>query len=86
MFLRVVVMAGEDPETWEWNDQTELKAPGLRHAKLENASMKRTVGYCIYLPPHYEQEPERRFPVVFLLHGAGGTESSDARPMPSIAR
>ena len=39
--------------------------------------MKKTVGYCIYLPPHYEKEKERRFPVVYFLHGAGGTESSD---------
>ena len=40
--------------------------------------MKRSVGYNIYLPPQYENEPTRRFPVVFFLHGAGGTESSDA--------
>lgn len=70
--------AAEDPETWKWNDPKELKIPGLRHETIESASMKRTVGYCIYLPPQYEKEPERRFPVVFFLHGAGGTESSDA--------
>ncbi len=23
----------------------------------------------VYLPPHYDQEPGRRFPVVYLLHG-----------------
>jgi endo-1,4-beta-xylanase len=40
--------------------------------------MKRTVGYNIYLPPQYEQEPSRRFPVVYYLHGSTGTESSDA--------
>jgi enterochelin esterase-like enzyme len=68
----------EDPATWKWNDPKELKIPGLRHETIESASMKRTVGYCIYLPPQYEKEPERRFPVVFFLHGAGGTESSDA--------
>lgn len=26
----------------------------------------------VYLPPHYEREPERRFPVVFSLAGYGG--------------
>jgi len=40
--------------------------------------MNRTVGYQIYLPPQYESEPDRRFPVVYFLHGAGGNESSDA--------
>jgi len=39
--------------------------------------MKRTVGFSIYLPPQYEKEPNRRFPVVYFLHGATGTESSD---------
>ena len=81
--LAIGLCAAEDPETWKWNDPKELKMPGLRHETIESASMKRTVGYCIYLPPHYEQEPERRFPVVYFLHGAGGTESSDA---PGFAR
>jgi endo-1,4-beta-xylanase len=40
--------------------------------------MRRTVGFNIYLPPQYEQETGRRFPVVFFLHGSTGTESSDA--------
>ena len=81
--LAAGLSAAEDPETWKWNDPKELRLPGLRHETIEGASMKRTVGYCIYLPPQYEQEPERRFPVVFFLHGAGGTESSDA---PGFAR
>jgi endo-1,4-beta-xylanase len=76
--LAIRSSAAEGPESWKWNDPRELKVPGLRHAEIESASMKRTVGYCIYLPPQYEQEPQRRFPVVFFLHGAGGTESSDA--------
>jgi endo-1,4-beta-xylanase len=40
--------------------------------------MRRTVGFCLYLPPQYEKEPNRRFPVVYFLHGSTGTESSDA--------
>ncbi len=70
--------AAEDPETWKWNDPKDFNIPGLRHGVIESAAMKRTVGYNIYLPPQYENEPARRFPVVFFLHGAGGTESSDA--------
>jgi len=81
--LTTTLFAAEDPESWKWNDPMELNIPGLRHETIESASMKRAVGYCIYLPPQYEKEPERRFPVVFFLHGAGGTESSDA---PGFAR
>jgi S-formylglutathione hydrolase len=28
---------------------------------------------AVYLPPGYEREPSRRFPVLYLLHGIGGT-------------
>ena len=31
--------------------------------------------YYVYLPPQYASEPERRFPVLFLMHGAGEDET-----------
>ena len=30
----------------------------------------------VYTPPMYEAEPERRFPVLYLLHGSGGDENA----------
>jgi acetyl esterase/lipase len=30
------------------------------------------VGYALYLPPGYEDDPNRRYPVVYWLHGMGG--------------
>ncbi len=68
----------KDPNTWKWNDPRDLGIPGLSHGTIESASMKRTVGFNIYLPPQYEKEPSRHFPVVYFLHGSTGTESSDA--------
>jgi len=69
---------GPDPASgWKWNDPQDLKLTGVRHGTLESASMKRTVGFNIYLPPQYETEPSRHFPVVYFLHGSTGTESSD---------
>lgn len=67
-----------DTSSWKWNDPQDLKIPGLRHGTIESESMKRTVGYNVYLPPQYEKETDRGFPVVYFLHGSGGTESSDA--------
>jgi S-formylglutathione hydrolase FrmB len=32
--------------------------------------------YLIYFPSAYDSTPNRRFPVVYLLHGTGGTERS----------
>ena len=31
--------------------------------------MKLDVGYCIYLPPNYKKTKQRRYPVVYYLHG-----------------
>ena len=70
--------AKPDPSTWKWNDPKDLGISGLRHGTIESASMRRTVGFNVYLPPQYGSEPGRRFPVAYFLHGSTGTESSDA--------
>lgn len=40
------------------------------HSKVANTE----VGYCLYLPPGYEENTEQRYPVIFNLHGNGGNE------------
>jgi len=45
------------------------------HHTFRSASMQREVGYCLYLPPSYETNKERRYPVIYHLHGAGGNET-----------
>ena len=46
----------------------------VSHRTYYSESMKRDVGYLIYLPAAHELEPGRRFPVIYNLHGAGGNE------------
>lgn len=46
----------------------------VTHRTFPSAALKQAVGYCIYLPPGYENEPARRYPVIYNLHGAGGSE------------
>jgi len=70
--------AAPDASDWTWNDPRDLGVAGLSHRSLASEAMGREVGFQVYLPPAYEADPERRFPVVYFLHGAGGTESSDA--------
>jgi endo-1,4-beta-xylanase len=67
-----------DPSTWRWNNPKDLGIAGLTHGTIESASMRRKVGFNIYLPPQYGKEPLRRFPVVYYLHGSTGNEGSDA--------
>ncbi len=35
---------------------------------------------AVYLPPSYDKEPNRRYPVVYFLHGFGGTNETYTRP------
>ncbi len=34
------------------------------------------VGYTVYLPPEYASSPGKRYPVLYFLHGLGGTENA----------
>lgn len=47
---------------------------GVTHHTYYSGSMRHDVGYLIYLPPAYNSEPARRYPVIYNLHGAGGNE------------
>src|ERR1022692_201573 len=58
--------------SFKWvNPFPKGKFPGLSHGKFHSDSNKVDVGYCIYLPPGYDDpsSKERRYPVVYLLHG-----------------
>jgi enterochelin esterase-like enzyme len=48
--------------------------------RLESAIIGQSFAYRIYLPPDYLTSPDRRYPVLYMLHGAGGnyTEWSDS--------
>lgn len=48
----------------------------LASRALESAVLKRTMTYLVYLPDGYELSSSRRYPVLYLLHGAGGDETT----------
>src|SRR5262245_28893810 len=33
------------------------------------------VGYCALLPPSYDAQPAKKFPVMYFLHGLGGDQT-----------
>ncbi|HEY7063013.1 MAG TPA: alpha/beta hydrolase-fold protein [Chloroflexota bacterium] len=37
-----------------------------------STALGRQLSYLLWLPPGYDDEPDRRFPVLYLLHGIGG--------------
>jgi diacylglycerol O-acyltransferase / trehalose O-mycolyltransferase len=54
------------------SDGVEVRRTGRRQLDLRIASeaVGRDVSVRILLPARYEQEPERRWPVLYLLHDA----------------
>ncbi len=59
-----------------WNHPPKSLPSGVEHHTFHSASMNVDVGYNIYLPPEYATAADKRFPVVYFLHGRGGSESS----------
>ncbi|MFM8724155.1 MAG: alpha/beta hydrolase, partial [Planctomycetaceae bacterium] len=65
------VSADEAPGDVSWVTR-EVRAPRVSFHTFDSATAKSKVSYHLYLPAAYEREPERRFPVVYWLHGSGG--------------
>ena len=57
-----------------------LWAPAARAAgraecvSLPSKILVRTVPYCVLLPPSYDAEKTRRYPILYLLHGLGDND------------
>ena len=71
----------KEPEPFAWvNPLPEEHHAALRHATFTSPSMNVDVGYCILLPPSYEEKPRKRYPVVYYLHGGRpGRETKSVR-------
>jgi enterochelin esterase-like enzyme len=48
--------------------------------RLNSPIIGQSFAYRVYLPPDYQHSPQRRYPVLYMLHGAGGnyTEWTDS--------
>lgn len=57
------------PPPFKWVNPPRMLPTGMKHGVFTSPSMKEEVGYCIYLPPSYENNADRRYPVVYYLHG-----------------
>jgi S-formylglutathione hydrolase FrmB len=44
--------------------------------QIASQVLKRPVRYCILLPPSYDAEKTRRYPILYYLHGLGDNEQS----------
>ena len=56
------------------NEQGDKKLPkGVTHRTFRSEAAGQDVGYCLYLPPGYDDDAnkDRRYPVIYNLHGNG---------------
>jgi enterochelin esterase-like enzyme len=49
-----------------------VRAPRLQYRTFASAAIKSDVSYHIYTPEIYDTETQKRFPVLYWLHGSGG--------------
>ncbi|MCA8987581.1 MAG: hypothetical protein KDA78_08075 [Planctomycetaceae bacterium] len=48
--------------------------PGFSHQTFRSQLAGQEIGYCVYLPEEYAANPDKKYPVIYNLHGNGGNE------------
>ncbi len=61
-----------------WADPDKSEPEGTKYRTFHSKTIKGDVSYLIYLPPGYETDRSRRYPVVYWLHGLGGNQRGGA--------
>ncbi|TWT53671.1 Endo-1,4-beta-xylanase/feruloyl esterase precursor [Rubripirellula amarantea] len=72
------VSAQREKRAISWVNPQITDMEGLEHKVLDSKSLGHDVGYAVWTPASYSDRGSRRYPVVYFLHGAGGTEASDS--------
>ncbi|TWU49578.1 DUF4886 domain-containing protein [Rubripirellula reticaptiva] len=70
-------LAQRDREV-KWVNADIPSVKGLEHKVLASKSLGHDVGYVVWTPPGFNEAEVTRYPVVYFLHGAGGSEASDS--------
>lgn len=71
-----IAAENQDPGGVKWVNPQLPAGPGLEHHVLHSAALGWDVGYVVWKPANFD--PARKYPVIYFLHGANGTESADA--------
>ncbi|TDO24236.1 esterase [Pedobacter duraquae] len=58
-------------------DEVQLVPHGiLQQIKYQSSELKKPRGMVVFLPPSYQSDQKRQFPVLYLRHGGGDNETS----------
>ena len=74
-----------DPDKYEAKQKGTISVHSFHADRLkeDQTEGRNELTYTLYLPPGYEKT-NKRYPVVYLLHGSGGTETSWSQFWPII--
>ncbi|MDP3072927.1 MAG: alpha/beta hydrolase fold domain-containing protein [Opitutaceae bacterium] len=61
-----------------WLDSNRDEPAGMKYRTFTSKLAATDVSYLIYLPPGYEANAAQRYPVVYWLHGRGGSQTGAA--------
>ena len=65
------VQSAKSPMKHAWVT-AKIEAPRVKFQLFESSAAGTKVSYHIYLPEAYDSDTNKRFPVVYWLHGSGG--------------
>jgi S-formylglutathione hydrolase FrmB len=57
-----------------WVDPVRDEPPLTKYHTLRSKTIGGDWSYLLYLPPSYESSPDKRFPVIYWLHGGDGNQ------------
>jgi endo-1,4-beta-xylanase len=73
MLLCLAGIAGAQPQPTAWLDTDRTEPPETKYKTFFSKTINGEASYLVYLPPGYD-ETDRRYPVLYWLHGTGGAQ------------
>jgi enterochelin esterase-like enzyme len=70
----LVCLAQNAPRPAAWVEPNKAEPGNTHYRTFDSRLAKGEVSYQIYLPPDYETDTTRRYPVVYWLHGLNGDQ------------
>lgn len=70
--------AAFDASFGPWLDPNHSAPSGMQYRTFVSKLAGTEVSYVVYLPPDYDTATTRRYPVVYWLHGRGGSQTGAA--------
>jgi S-formylglutathione hydrolase FrmB len=62
-----------------WIEPDQNVPTGAQYKTFHSKTINTDVSYVVYLPPNYERDTGTRYPVLYYLHGSGGTSVNGAQ-------